>query len=76
MFQKILIFSPHYHLKLDSIDVADTVLELPPNAFEGGVVFDSGATFSYLPEKIYKATMIVVLKIIFASIFALIKETK
>jgi hypothetical protein len=48
-------------VKMKSIDVGGTALQLPPHIFETsekkGTIIDSGTTLTYLPELVYKDIM-------------------
>ncbi|KAM0916059.1 hypothetical protein ACQ4PT_010413 [Festuca glaucescens] len=56
-----ITFGPHYNVKMKSIDVGGTALQLPPHIFETGekkgTIIDSGTTLTYLPELVYKDIM-------------------
>uniref|UniRef100_A0ACD5UWX2 Uncharacterized protein n=1 Tax=Avena sativa TaxID=4498 RepID=A0ACD5UWX2_AVESA len=51
----------HYNVKMKSIDVGGTALQLPSHIFETGekkgTIIDSGTTLTYLPELVYKDVM-------------------
>ena len=57
----IVPLRPHYNVKLKSIDVGGTALQLPSHIFETGekkgTIIDSGTTLTYLPELVYKEVM-------------------
>uniref|UniRef100_M8C5N2 Aspartic proteinase-like protein 2 n=1 Tax=Aegilops tauschii TaxID=37682 RepID=M8C5N2_AEGTA len=60
-FGRCQYFQPHYNVKLKSIDVGGTALQLPSHIFETGekkgTIIDSGTTLTYLPELVYKEVM-------------------
>jgi hypothetical protein len=63
-----LLCRQHYNVNLEAIDVGGTTLRLPTNIFDiresKGTIIDSGTTLAYLPEKVYKAILSEVCKLL------------
>ncbi|KAI3989522.1 hypothetical protein MKX01_035284 [Papaver californicum] len=43
----------HYNVNMESVQVGNTILNIPKQVFEAGAIIDSGTTLTYLPGAIF-----------------------